>query len=182
MRGVMGCQPHHTRAFYMSAQEWKLVLDMFILREYYLNMKDKNMTVCKLMNKARAKTRGAALVEFALTFPLLAFVLFAIIQYGFVFSAYMTLRHGAHQTARSLSTAGSTRTSSNATVVACSAISPILDCNNLQAVQVQSNVINSANTIQVSLSYNLPLIIPWVVPNNQNGQVVLTSQAVYRTN
>jgi Flp pilus assembly protein TadG len=126
--------------------------------------------------------RGAALVEFALTLPLLALLLFAIIQYGFIFGTSMTLRHGAHETARAMSLAG--QTSTNVSAIACNAISPLLNCANLQSVQIDQNATVSASgdSVSVNLTYNLDLIIPWVVPNSSGGVLPLQAQAVYRKN
>jgi Flp pilus assembly protein TadG len=60
----------------------------------------------KISSRARWLARGQALVEFALVVPLLALLLFAIIQYGFIFNAYMNVRHAAFVTARSVALSG----------------------------------------------------------------------------
>lgn len=139
------------------------------------------MKSCYIARETR-ESRGAALVEFALTLPLLALLLFAIIQYGFIFGASMTLRHGAHETARSMSLAG--QTSTNVSAIACNAISPLLNCANLQTVQMDQNatVSTPGDAVSVDLTYNLTLIIPWVVPNSTAGVLPLKAQAVYRKN
>jgi Flp pilus assembly protein TadG len=138
------------------------------------------------MKEARLKNgrSGQSLMEFALALPLLALLLFGIIQYGFIFSAYMSLRHGAHVTARTLSMAGSTFTSSNATVIARSAIAPMLDASNLVSpVTVSSpNVGGTTNTVRVAMTYNLPLVVPFVVPGSSGGVLRLNAEATYRRN
>lgn len=48
----------------------------------------------------RKKTRGAALVEFALIAPFLITLLFAIIEFSWVFSQVLDMRHGAREGAR----------------------------------------------------------------------------------
>src|SRR5512145_1569670 len=89
-----------------------------------------------LFGRAR---RGQSLVEFALVLPLLAVLLFAIIQYGLIFNAYMTLRHGAHVTARTLSLAGAS--TNNVQATACDAVQPVLDCARLASPVVSSATI-----------------------------------------
>jgi Flp pilus assembly protein TadG len=123
-------------------------------------------------------------MEFALALPLLALLLFGIIQYGFIFSAYMSLRHGAHVTARTLSMAGTTLTTSNATVIAKSAITPMLDATKLVTpVTVSSpNVGGTTNTVRVSMTYNLPLVVPFVVPGASGGSLAIDAEATYRRN
>jgi Flp pilus assembly protein TadG len=46
------------------------------------------------------RSRGAALVEFALVAPLLFILLFGIIEFGFAFVQWLDVRHGARETAR----------------------------------------------------------------------------------
>jgi Flp pilus assembly protein TadG len=125
---------------------------------------------------------GSALTEFALTLPLLVFLLFGIIQYGFIFSAYVTLRHGAHFTARTLSLAASDNTTSNTMQVAKSSITPMLDPNRLQSAVLTSNTVAGLRAVNAQLVYNLPLILPIVVPGATDGTKVLTASATYRAN
>lgn len=47
-----------------------------------------------------ARERGAALVEFALIAPLLFTILFGVIEFGWVFSQVLDMRHGAREGAR----------------------------------------------------------------------------------
>jgi hypothetical protein len=44
--------------------------------------------------------RGAALVEFAITLPLLLLLLFGIVEFGWLFSQNLDVRHGAREGAR----------------------------------------------------------------------------------
>ncbi len=50
---------------------------------------------------ARTKTRGVAIVEFALIAPLLFLLLFGIIEFGFVFNDYQSVRQGVRDATRS---------------------------------------------------------------------------------
>jgi Flp pilus assembly protein TadG len=49
---------------------------------------------------ARRDDRGAAAVEFALILPLLVMLIVGMIQFGFVFNAYITVTHAAREGAR----------------------------------------------------------------------------------
>lgn len=46
------------------------------------------------------KQRGATLVEFAITLPLLLLLLFGIVEFGWLFSQNLDVRHGAREGAR----------------------------------------------------------------------------------
>jgi Flp pilus assembly protein TadG len=48
----------------------------------------------------RRDDRGAAAVEFALVLPLLVLLIVGMIQFGFVFNAYITVTHAAREGAR----------------------------------------------------------------------------------
>ncbi len=127
------------------------------------------------------KKSGQTLVEFALIIPLLALVLFAIIQYALIFNVFMTLRHAAQVTSRTLALAS---TSTNTpTDIAKSALMPPLDPTNLVTpVGVDTNVtVGSAPGVQVTLTYNMPLIIQFVVPNATGNTLTLTAVAVDRS-
>jgi hypothetical protein len=52
------------------------------------------------MMQRRGNDRGAAAVEFALVLPLLVMLVFGIIQFGFVFNAYITVTQAAREGAR----------------------------------------------------------------------------------
>jgi Flp pilus assembly protein TadG len=121
------------------------------------------------------------MVEFALTLPLLALLLFAIIQYGFIFNAYMTLRHGMHVAARTFSLAGGGVTNTPKSVV-CAAVQPMLDCSRLGTPTVTSTNLGTVSAIQVSGSYGLPLIVRFVVPGATGNTLTITASATYRSN
>lgn len=53
-----------------------------------------------LMRRVRQREEGAALVEFALVAPLLALLLFGIIEFGRVFNAKVTYTHAAREAVR----------------------------------------------------------------------------------
>ena len=126
-----------------------------------------------------SKSKGSALVEFALTLPLLALLLFAIIQFGLIFNAYMFLRHGMHVAARSASLPGFTNSTHD---VVCEATKPMLDCSRLSTSPVISIPGTLFSSVTVTGTYRLPLIIPYVVPGAVGKKdYILGAGATYRT-
>jgi len=117
------------------------------------------------------------MVEFALVLPLLALVLFAIIQYGFIFSAHITLRNATAVGARYATLSNPKPTEAQIKDVTRNAISPMLQIANITAVNVTSNVTvgATAGAYSVQIQYNLPLIIPFVVPGKSSGDTLTLS-------
>lgn len=112
------------------------------------------------------------MVEFALVLPLLAFVLFAIIQYGFIFAAYVTLRNASAVTARYAILSNPSPSISQIQAVGRSAVTPMLSTNgNLPTVTVLTNqtVGGVSGATSVNIQYHLPLIVPFVVPGKGPG-------------
>jgi Flp pilus assembly protein TadG len=126
------------------------------------------------------KRTGQTLVEFALAAPLLFLLLLGIIQYGLIFSASLTLRHAAQVSSRTLSLAGAS--TNNVSSIACQAISPMLDCARLQPPQVTFPTVGGNQGVQVTLRYNLPLIVSFVVPGASGNVLQLTATGVDRRN
>lgn len=119
-----------------------------------------------MMTRSRGKhsntQRGSTLVEFALVFPLLALTLFAIIQYGFIFAAFITVRNASAVGARQ-----ALISTTNAAAVAKAALGPMLNPN-LPGAAATYGVTNvaGASAHRVTVTYPLPLIIPFVVPGS----------------
>ena len=115
--------------------------------------------------------RGQALVEFALVIPLLALLLFAIIQYGFIFATYISLRNASAFGARYATLSNPKPTVAQIETATRGAIGPMLQTNNIAAVNVTTNVtvggVSGATSVQIQ--YNLPLIIAFVVPGKSPG-------------
>lgn len=117
------------------------------------------------------KNRGQALVEFALMIPLLALLLFAIIQYGFIFATYISVRNASAVAARHAALSTSPRpTELVIKEVALGALGPMLQTNHA-SVTVQTNLTVGSvpGATSVRVQYNLPLIIPFVVPGKTAG-------------
>jgi Flp pilus assembly protein TadG len=145
----------------------------------YVQFQRKDERKGRNMKLWKTRRDGQSMVEFALLLPLLALLLFAIIQYGFIFSAYMTLRHAANVTARTVGLAS--LTPADATAVAKQAITPMLDVSKLGAVTVNQVSVNTLNdSYSVQLTYTLPLIIKFVVPGASGNTLVLNARAIYR--
>jgi len=133
------------------------------------------------MNKSHGKKSGQSLVEFALTLPLLALLLFAICQYGLIFAAVLTLRNASAVGAR-YAVIG-TPSQASVQAVTKAAVGPMLNTNNVTAVNVDMNytVGGTTGAKSVQLIYNLPLIIPFVVPGKSAGSTLtLTNTTVMR--
>ena len=58
------------------------------------------LRVRRRRHTARNKSRGVAIVEFALIAPLLFLLLFGIIEFGFVFNDYQSVRQGVRDATR----------------------------------------------------------------------------------
>ena len=124
------------------------------------------------------------MVEFAMTLPLLALLLFGIIQYGFIFGAYVTVRNASSVGARYATLSSPTPTIPQIQAVARGALSPMLKSNaSASTVNVNPNAtvggVSGAKSVQII--YPLPLIIPFVVPGKVNGDsVTISATAIMR--
>jgi Flp pilus assembly protein TadG len=126
-----------------------------------------------------SRQSGQSLVEFAIALPLLSVLLFGIIQYGFIFATYITLRNASSIGARQAiinSGTGATGTS-NIVAAAANAVGPLLDPNQAQVTVVATNLTSGSGT-SVQVSYPLKLIISFVVPgvgNNSTRTITATT-------
>lgn len=121
---------------------------------------------------------GSQLVEFALVFPVLALVLFGILQYGFIFADYITLRNASAAAARQ-AMINSNNNYSLARSVAQDAIVPLLNSASLTFTPSITNL-SSGPATSIKLVYNLKLIIPFVVPGATNGFRKISATTVIR--
>src|SRR5437899_11397006 len=97
------------------------------------------MNITKLPRlRGGTKDSGQTLVEFAMALPLLALLLFGIIQYGFIFGAYITLRNASAVAARHAILQSPTPTQTSIENVARGAIQPMLSPANLASVSITS--------------------------------------------
>ena len=118
---------------------------------------------------------GSALVEFALASLPLALLLCGICQYGFIYVAHLTVRNATVVAARYavLVTTTNTLIVDQVKGVARNALGPMLSTNSATAtIDVDPNVTTIDGTpgaVSVAIHYNLPLVIPWVVPGKGAG-------------
>ena len=133
---------------------------------------------------ALASRAGGTVIEFALTLPLLALLLLGIIQYGFIFAAYMTLRNASAVAARHAVLNSPTPTQLEVQNVAIAAIQPMLNRNNLQTPSVTQTtlVVNgqSVTATNVTLTYDLPLVIRYLVVGQSAGKYTLKATTIMR--
>lgn len=107
----------------------------------------------------RKRNGGQTLVEFAIAVVLLALLLFGIIQYGFIFGAYITVRNASAVGARQ-----AVIDTNQAETAARDALSPMLSKANPPAtVALTQTNVAGVNAQSMTVTYDLPLIIPWVV-------------------
>jgi len=113
--------------------------------------------------------------------PLLALLLFGIIQYGFIFGAYITLRNASAVAARHAILQSPTPTQTSIENVARGAIQPMLSPANLASVSITSVDVAGQPATNVTLVYNMPLIVPFVVPGKTAGaSLTLTATTIMR--
>ena len=126
--------------------------------------------------KKTTQQRGQAMVEFALVLPLLALVLFGIIQYGLILSATQSVKFASGVGARYAVTGSSHPSNAAVQTVTLNALSPTLSAANATVI-VTTNAslggISGATSVQVQ--YTMPLIIPFVVPGKTNGSSLFLS-------
>jgi len=126
---------------------------------------------------------GSALVEFSLVLVPLFVLLCGICQYGFIYAANMTIRN-ATMTAARYATLSVTNipTAGQVKAFAEQAVAPMLDTN-LATATVDNDVtvggVGGATSVQIQ--YDLPLVIPWVVPGRTAGDsLTLTATTIMR--
>lgn len=117
----------------------------------------------------KRQSTGQTLVEFALALPLLALLLFAIIQYGLILSGYITVRNASAVGARYAILGRETGVRPSITEIqnmTRSALSPMLQTNvSGLVINVSTNqLVGTAPVVRVEVRYPLRLIIPFVVP------------------
>lgn len=128
-----------------------------------------------MQNRVEARrSSGQAMVEFALLFPLLTLLLFAIVQYGLMFAAYITVRNASVLGARQATLYQ--RTAAEAQEAALNALTPMLDRTRGTAV-LTTTTVGGRTGVVMTVSYNMPLIIPFVVPGTGNTRT-LTARTV----
>jgi Flp pilus assembly protein TadG len=128
--------------------------------------------VSKFVAFKPGNVRAQALVEFALASMLLVLLLFAIIQYGMLFAAYITVRNASSIGARAAVTSQNNLASTNdAVALARSALGPMLKPN-LAQISLQTTNVAGAPAWSMTVNYPLPLIVPFVVPGGGTNRTL----------
>lgn len=122
-----------------------------------------NRRVIERSGLGKNAERGASLVEFSLVLPMLLLVVTGIIQFGYIFSSYVTLRNAAAVAARHAALTNPTPTQTEVENVAKGAILPMLKQANMDppVVNMNTTVGGVAGAKKVDLSYNVPVIFPY---------------------
>jgi len=103
----------------------------------------------------RRNEKGQSLVEFALVVPLVILILMAIIEFGFMFNAYITISNASREGAR-LGALGSNDTAVVTRVVDTSVA---LDPSKISVIITPANR-SRGDMIRVQVNYNYVLITP----------------------
>lgn len=122
--------------------------------------------------------RGATVVEAAIILPLLLTFLFGIIQYGLILSAEIVLQGASAVAAREYAllnrSAGDVRTAAEG------ALLPVLDPVNLTQIDLTTPQLAGQPAKKVALTYELDLLVPFLVPGATNGILELTASTTMR--
>lgn len=130
---------------------------------------------------------GATLIEAAIVFPIVMFLLFGIIQWGLIFCAQITVTNAAATGGRLVAGQNSevtpTVTEGQIISAAQDAVDPFLVPANLN-VQVTPSPLPSLgggiNTVTITCTYQYPLLLRYVVPGQSNGFLEITSTTTAR--
>lgn len=132
---------------------------------------------------SRKDERGVALIEAAIIVPVVVVLLLGVIQYGYLLAGYISLRSASAVTARyvAIINPGIPNNSPNIRNVAVGALSPSFDPTLLEDPVVTDETVGGVGGAKrVSLTYNMPLFFPIVVPQSQNGVFALQAEIVMR--
>ncbi|OGS70228.1 MAG: hypothetical protein A2Y96_00535 [Firmicutes bacterium RBG_13_65_8] len=115
------------------------------------------MTLTTLRRKIMRNRRGQALVELALVIPVLLALVLGIVEFGRLFSAYMTIQHAAREGAR-LGVLGATDAEILSRVYANS---PTLDLAQLSVTVSPGFTLRTPGSIlTVSVAYSFQVMVP----------------------
>lgn len=130
-----------------------------------------------------SRRRGATMAETAIVIPVLVLLVFGILQWGYIFASFITLRNACAIAARFFTLSTPTPTVGQVQAQAQAAIQPLLNPANLAAAPQVTNCIpvpGDPPARCVQMSYNLPLFVSFVVPHSVGGVLQLNAQATMR--
>lgn len=118
--------------------------------------------------------KGQSLVEFALVIPLLLLIVMAIIEFGLMFNAYITITNASREGAR-----GGALGDDNAGIeLVVDSVANHLDLNNISVV-ITPNTRSRGDMLSVTVTYDYQLITP-IISNILSPIVNLESETVMR--
>ncbi len=118
--------------------------------------------------------RGQTMVEFAIVFPLLAVVLFGIVQFGILFNNYLTVTDAVRAGAREASVARQSANPVGAATTAVRNAAADLNQTNLAVTVTSGWIPGSDVTVQATYPYSISLL-GWVLTSGS-----LTSKTTER--
>ena len=137
---------------------------------------------------------GSVMMEFALIIPFFAIIIFGIIQWGLIFYQHINLKQASAIAARASILDGSTIVGScndaafetaveNRLIAALTSSPHVPTRANIQVscIDIDPNPAFTENATNVQISYDMPLLFSFVVPNaNANGTLTLNMTTIMR--
>ncbi len=114
------------------------------------------------------------MVEFALVIPILILLLFAILDFGRVFHAYLAIDHAGREAARAASIGQDDSTIRSTAVLKASSIS----LAETQVAISPGGVKSSGSQVTITITYPISFLTP--VISNITGPITLTNSTVMR--
>jgi Flp pilus assembly protein TadG len=140
----------------------------------------------RVFGRSRRGERGQAFVEFALILPVFVVLVFAVIDFGNVFSKYVSVTNAAREGARYGITASSDTSGIQTRVQNTSGFSGS-ELSNMTVSSSCSPSCNSGNDVVVTVTYHYTLITPLagllnLLPGHStlNSTITVTSTATMR--
>jgi len=122
----------------------------------------------------RKNEKGQSLVEFALVVPLVLMILMAVIEFGFMFNAYITISNASREGAR-LGALGNDNYAIETRVIT---VSPILDAANIN-VTITPNTRSRGDMITVQVNYDYVLLTP-IISNILSPLINIEAETIMR--
>lgn len=118
--------------------------------------------------------KGQSLVEFALLVPLLITILVAIIEFGFMFNAYLSLANGSREGARLGSLGGNDAAISSRVADVTDHLDP-----GLMTISISPSFRDRGDMITVTVDYDYQFITPFI-SGILNPMIDLQSETIMR--